>query len=377
LQFKESTQTFTFDNLKADVVPSILRDFSAPVKLVPKEGTMTSEELEEELAFLAAYDTDGFNKWEAGQKLYTRMIFNKMDSVENEATWKRVLKAFGETLEQTVTDDYSIKAYALTLPSESSLAEDLGSKPVDPVLIHKSRGSVKKALARHFEEEIRKQYEELTALMAKDDEFKVDATSVGRRRLRNILMDFICTIKESPEELEQASTLAWKHYTDATGMTDKMAALSSLASMDGAELQSKALQTFYDDADGDALVLNKWFMVQALADGPDILNKVKALTKHPDFTLSNPNRCRALLSAFTMNAAGFHAADGEGYSFIADMIGKIDELNPQISSRMASSLISWKKYTPERGAKMKEQLEKLSKSKLSPDLFEIVNRGLK
>jgi aminopeptidase N len=123
--------------------------------------------------------------------------------------------------------------------------------------------------------------------------------------------------------------------------------------------------------------LNKWFTAQALADLPDVLDRVKALTKHPDFSLKNPNRCRSLLSAFTMNAAAFHSESGEGYKFIAESIADIDKLNPQISSRMGTSLIQWKKYNEERANLMKEQLKNLSQMKLSDDLFEVVNRGLK
>merc|ERR1712232_480244 len=175
------------------------------------------------------------------------------------------------------------------------------------------------------------------------------------------------------EEQESAAALATNHFENASGMTDKMAALNALVSMDGAgaAARDKALETFYKDAEGDALVLNKWFSVQALADLPDVLDRVKALTEHPDFTLSNPNRCRSLISAFTMNLAPFHAEDGEGYKFIADTIAELDKLNPQISSRMGTSLIQWRKYGEERAAMMKGELKKLSEMKLSDDLFEI------
>jgi len=285
-----------------------------------------------------------------------------------------VKTAFQNTLASTDLDD-AIKAYALTLPSETSLAEEIGTN-VDPIAIHDARGTIRKKLAREFYSEILAQYEELTKSMAADKEFKVDATSIGRRRLRNTLLGYLCSIKETSEELETAASLAWKHYEGASGMSDKMSALNALASMDSSPLCEKALQTFYDEAEGDALVLNKWFTVQALADVPNILDKVKTLTAHPDFTMENPNRCRALLSAFSMNTAGFHGEGG--YEFIAEKIAEVDALNPQISSRMAaSSLIGWKKLTSERGSFMKEQLAKLSEKKLSSDLYEIVSRGLK
>lgn len=375
LELKEMTQTFEFPDIKGDAVPSILRDFSAPVKVVSESGA----DDEEMLAFLAARDTDGFNKWEAGQKLFTSLIFQNLAGEQSEKTLDFVFEAFGRTLADESAADFSIQAYALTLPAESTLAEDLDV--VDPPALREARGTVKKAIARKFQEEIKAKYDEITSAMeAEGGEFKVDATSVGRRRLRNVLLDYLCSIRETAEEQTAAADLATSHFDKASGMTDKMAGLNALASMDGegAEARDAALKKFYDDADGDALVLNKWFSVQALADLPDVLDRVKELTNHPDFTLSNPNRCRSLISAFTMNAAPFHAESGEGYKFLGDTIADLDKLNPQISSRMASSLIQWRRYNDKRGSLMKAELEKLVSMKpISNDLFEVVSRGLK
>ena len=377
LELKEMTQTFEFDGVSGDVVPSILRQFSAPVKLFQAaEDGGEGEPDEESLAFLAARDTDGFNKWEAGQQLYTSLIFQIMDEKKSDQTYAYVKEAFGRTLADKESTDYSIIAYALILPSESTMAELVDV--VDPVAIHNARGAVKKALAREFQSELMERYNELTEGM--DEEFKVDADSIGKRRLRNVLLEYVCSIRETPEEQKVAADLAMKHFEEATGMTDKMAALSSLASMDGegAAARDKALEQFYKDANGDALVLNKWFTVQALADLPDVLDRVKALKEHPDFTLKNPNRCRSLIGAFSMNLAPFHDESGEGYKFLSSVLKELDPINPQISSRMAGALITWKKYNEERGALMKAQLEDLAEMKpISDDLFEIVNRGLK
>jgi len=251
-------------------------------------------------------------------------------------------------------------------------------KVVDPIGIHEARGKVKKALARKFHDQILERYNELTQAM-EGEEFRVDATSIGRRRLRNVFLDYLCSITESEEEQRAAAKLAMDHFENATGMTDKMAALSSLASMDGqgAEARDKALQKFYKDANGDALVLNKWFMTQALANLPDVLDRVKKLTEHPEFTLKNPNRLRSLVSPFTMNAAAFHQESGAGYEFLSSIIKQVDALNPQISSRLAGSFITWRRYDEARGKLMKAELEKLSKMKLSDDLYEIVAQGLK
>lgn len=374
LNLKEITQTFTFENVKGDVVPSILRDFSAPIKLVPESGIVD----EESVAFLAARDTDGFNRWDAGQKLFTSLIFQNFRGEQSDQTLAYVEEAFGRLLVDQEVSDYSIKAYALTLPSEGTLAEDMDV--VDPIGLHAARGAVKKGLARKFQAELQSRYDELTSAMeAEGGTLKVDATSIGKRRLRNVLLEYLCAIKDTDEEEIAASALADNHFKKATGMSDKMAGLSVLASMSGkgAAARDEALQKFYDDAEGDALVLNKWFSVQALADLPDVLDRVKELKKHPDFTVLNPNRCRSLISAFGMNSAAFHAEDGSGYHFIGGMLAELDPLNPSLSSRMAGGLIQWRRYNEKRGGMMKAELDKLASTKLSDDLFEVVNRGLK
>jgi len=373
LELKKMSQTFEFSGLSSDVVPSLLRNFSAPVKLISATGDVD----EETLAFLASRDTDGFNRWEAGQKLFTLLIFQKINDEESDKTLQYVNEAFARTLVDEKMD-YSIKAYALILPEETALAEEL--EEVDPVALHKARSEVKVLIARKHQNELLSIYKQLTEDMTVEGgEFKVDAISIGRRRFRNTILGYLTSIKETAEEQKAAAKLATSHYDAATGLTDKIAALSSLASMDGegAVAREDALQKYYNDADGDALVLNKWFAVQATANLPDVLDRVKKLSAHPDFSLSNPNRFRSLILAFTTNSAFFHAGNGEGYKFIADMTAKMDKLNPQVSSRLATTLIQWRKYGEKRGNLMKEELRKLSQMKLSDDTFEIVSRGLK
>ena len=371
LELKEMEQSFTFGELKGDVVPSLLRDFSAPIKLVSSE-----EEDETAMAFRAARDTDGFNKWEAGQQLYTSLIFQNIDNAPSQNTLEFVFNAFGQTLEDSkTTSDYSISAYALTLPGESTLAEQM--KIIQPLSVRKARGAVKKQIARKFENELMERYEELSSSM-KGQPFSVDASSIGRRRLRNVCLDYLCSINETDEEKKRAGELATSHFENATGMTDKLAALGALSSMDGvaAGARDSALEQFYKDANGNALILNKWFSVQAMSNLDDVLDRVKKLTTHPDFTLNNPNRCRSLLGAFAMNLASYHTP--EGYEFLADQLELLDALNPQISSRLAVSLIQWRRYDEELGAAMKAQLEHLVKMEgISKDMYEVISRGLK
>jgi aminopeptidase N len=373
LSLKEGKQTFEFPGLKGDVVASILRDFSAPVKLIPASGEVD----ESALAFLAAEDTDGFNRWEATQRLYTSLILQTMDGKESDTTLQYVFSSFERTLTGKKLSDYSIQAYALMLPTEGTLSEEV--EIIDPTAIHEARGSVKETIARKFQTELEAKYHELSRLVEAESELKVDAKSIGLRRLRNVMLEYLCSIKTSPEEQKAAAVLAKKHFENASGMTDKMAALNALASMDGegAENRDWALQKFYEDAGGYALSLDKWFSVQALANLPDALDRVKALTKHPDFTLEVPNRCRSLVSVFTMNAPAFHNPSGEGYKFIGEMLVELDKLNPQVSSRLASSLIRWRKYDENLGSKMKAELEKLKAMKpISEDLYEIVSKAL-
>lgn len=385
LHLKELTQTFEFsveDELDG-VVPSLLREFSAPVKLVADSDRMSNDLIIADLAYLAANDTDGFNKWEAAQGIYTKFIFEKLFPGDDDTDLSKFsLEAFGRTLKDksSLEKDCAIMAYALTLPSEAGLSEDFLTTfdtKLDPVAIREARGVVKELFARSYYDEVMDMYNDLTLKMNKEEELKVDAESIGRRSLRNVLLEYLCAVKATPEELSRAAKVAYSQFETSNGMTDKLAALGALVNLNCDERQH-ALEQFYVDADGNALVLNKWFSVQALANVDDVLDRVKALTKHPDFTLANPNRCRSLISAFTMNAAKYHAEDGEGYKFLGEILTELDKLNPQISSRMAGSLIQWRRYDCNRADMMKQELEKLrNMEKISSDLFEVVSRGLK
>jgi aminopeptidase N len=376
LELKEAQQTFDFSGLKGDVVPSILRNFSAPVKLVPANGIVD----ESELAFLASHDTDGFNRWDSAQRLYTCAILKVMYQEESESTINLVLETFGKTLtDETISDD-SIRAYALTLPGESTLAESV--EVIDPPAIRVARKLVKKMIARKFKDELTSCYEKLTELMKKDGaEFNVDGVSVGRRRLRNVCLAYLCAIVDTTEEQSTAAALATRHFESATGMTDKLSAFNNLVSMSGGGevAREAAIKKFYDDANGDPLVLDKWFASQASADLPDIIERVKNLVAHPDYSLEKPNRCRSVIMSFTMNEAAFHDASGKGYEFLVEMLEKLDKVNPKVAARTtASSLIGWKRYGDGRAKKMKTQLEKLSElPRISNDLSEIVAKGLK
>jgi len=377
LQLKETTQTFEFPGLKGDVVPSILRNFSAPVKLVPASGAVD----ESDLAFLASRDTDGFNRWDSAQKLGEAAIIKMMNGDAYDETLSRVIETFGQTLQDKSISDDSIRAYALILPSEATLAESVNV--IDPPAIRNARKRVKKAIATKYKTELLAAYNDLTsAIEADGDTFRVDGVSVGRRRLRNVYLGYLCSIVENAEEQKEAAALATKHFNSATGMTDKLSALTILVSMsgEGESAREAAIEKFYEDANGDPLVLNKWFAAQADADLPDVLDRViKLSSSHPDFTLKNPNRCRALILSFTLNAAAFHDEEGKGYEFLGSILEKLDKVNSKVAARTtASSLIGWKRYSEKRATLMKAQLQKLKNMpNVSNDLLEIVTKGLK
>lgn len=373
LELKEMDQTFIFP-VKKDVVPSILRNFSAPIKMVPASGVVN----EIDMAFLASNDTDGFNRWDSAQQLYTAAILKMMEGKEYAETLDLVLNTFGATLIDASISDDAIRAYALILPGESTLAEAV--TVVDPVAIRSARKYVKKAIAKKFKTELAAAYNKLTTAVEADTAFKVDGISTGRRRLRNVYLGYLCALDETAEDQIEAAKLASAHFESATGMTDKLAAFNILVSMsgEGESAREAAIQKFYDDANGDPLVIDKWFACLASADLPDLLDRVVKLTSHPDFTLKVPNRCRAVILSFANNAAAFHDDSGKGYEFCGDMLEKIDKVNSRVSARTtASSFLSWKRYNEKRASMMKAQLERLkAMENISTDLLEIVTKGL-
>lgn len=372
LDLKEMRQTFEFSEIDGDVLPSILRGFSAPVKLVG-----SSEDEEQDLAFLASHDTDDFNRWEAVQKLYTNAIFQSLRGEDTSRTMNYIYEAFERSLKLD-TDDFSIQAYAMTLPTRSTLEGQMDV--ADPVGLRHAGKEVMMSIARRFNDQIRDKYTQLTSDMEGKD-FAVDAQSIGQRRLRNLMLNYLCCVDETEEEREIASKLAYDQFEASYGMNDKQNALINLVKMTGEEekvisRRESAIQIFYDDAKGDQLVINKWFQLQAQEVA---LDRVKALSEHEDFSLENPNRCRSLIGAFSANNIHYHAEDGSGYQFLGEMVAKVDKLNPQLSSRLAGGLIKkWSRFPEKQGSLMKAELEKLARiDPISPDLFETVSRGLK
>ncbi|SFU38424.1 aminopeptidase N [Pseudoduganella namucuonensis] len=359
LDFTEAEQTFRFTNVHEKPVPSILRDFSAPVVL---EYGYTDEEL----LHLFRHDSDPVNRWEAGQRLAMARLLKLTAAVADGATL-----ALDDTFiaaQRAVLVDASLDAafreQALILPSETIIAEHMDV--VDPQAIHTARQFMRRTMAAELGPELLEQYEaNLTP-----GPYSPDAQSAGKRGLKNLCLAYLM-VAPGPAEIK----LARNQFEKAGNMTDRAAALVALIHS-GADA-SGHLQSFYDDFSGEALVVDKWFAMQAAAPGTD-LAAVRALMLHPAFTLKNPNRARSLLFNFcNANPSRFHAADGSGYAFWAEHVIALDAINPQVAARLARSMDRWRRYVPELRSRMGAALERVAAAgPLSNDVAEVIGKAL-
>ncbi len=361
LELKHHEQTFVFTGLEARPLPSVLRGFSAPVLL-------DMEYSREDLAFLLANDSDSFNRWDAGQKLFGDALLELTEaSAKGEELQFDPLLAetFGRVLDDDSVDG-SLRALALTLPAERELAQRMDV--IQPQHLHRACEFLRRSLAETLQAALLETYRAL----APAGPYTTDAQDVHRRRLRNCALSYLACLGR-----QETTALAWDQFQSADNMTDSQAALECLAELDVPE-RIAALDEFHRRWADDALVIDKWFTVQANSNMEGAVDRMRALASHPDFTLSNPNRARSLLFTFpTMNLSGFHVADGSGYRFLADNILAIDPNNPQLAARLVGPFLLWKRYDAERGALMKEELERLFAAPgLSKNTQEIVTRAL-
>jgi aminopeptidase N len=360
LELTEAEQTFTFDSVFEPPVASIGRGFSAPIKLEVDRS-------HEELAFLMAHDSDSFNRWEASQELATRVLLGLVDRVVEGQSLELdegLVQAFRKVLSDPSLDG-SMKSLTLTLPSEELLAQELSV--VDPDAVHQARRFAVREIAAALREDLMDTYEQ----HARGTE-AVDKVQIARRRMKNRALRYLVALEE-PETI----AMAVAQFATARGMTDYEAAFMSLVDLVSPETE-RAIGEFYERWHGDALVLDKWFRMQAMSSTPVAFDRVVALSEHPDFNLTNPNRVRSLLYAFAAgNPVGFHRADGEAYRFMADQILELDAINPQVTARIVASFNQWKRYEPRRSSLMKAELERIaSEPGISKDVSEIVERAL-
>ncbi len=361
LNLTEAEQRFTFINVNEEPVPSLLRGFSAPVKLNYNYS-------ERQLAFLMAYDSDAVARWEAGQQLAVQVLF-------------KLIQQCQQSEDLQVPDDYlvavkailqhcdankAIAAMMLVLPEESYLVDLLGKVDVDAVVTAK----------RYLEATIANNcYEQLLAVYQANQvaqPFNYDNQQAAQRALRNACLHYL-----SLAELDdRGEALALEQFRSADNMTDQLSALVALSNRQTV-VREEVLAGFFEQWREDNLVLDKWFGVQALSRVANVLDEVKGLLTHPQFNIKNPNKVRALLGAFTRNFAAFHAKDGLGYRLIADQALIVDKLNPGVSSRLIATLANWRQFDEGRQALMCAELERvLAEPGLSKDVYEIASKSL-
>ena len=367
----EPQLTLTFVHLDSAPVPSLLRGFSAPVVLDCAYS-------DAELLTLLAHDSDAFNRWEAGQRLALRFAINAIaGSADQESAGaeKPLQPAFVQAMREVLRHpqlDAAFKELVLTLPSEAYIAEQLDV--VDPQRVHAVREAMRAQLADELQADWAWAWEEHQDCGA----YRPDAVSTGRRALAGMALSMLClAARTSGDTVWPGKT--YQRFKTATNMTDRFNALSALVSS-GHELAQPALARFHALFKDEALVIDKWFALQASAPdrGGDVLPAVRQLMKHPQFSLKNPNRARSVIFSYcSANPGAFHRADAAGYVFWADRVLELDALNPQVAARLSRALDRWRKLAePYRTAAREAIARVAAKTDLSNDVREVVTRAL-
>ena len=365
LSVTEAEQTFTFEGVAEKPLPSLLRGFSAPVKLHFPYSR-------DQLMFLMQHDSDGFNRWEAGQQLSVQVLqelIGQHQRGEALVLDQRLVAALRTLLEDESLDQAMV-AEMLSLPGEAYLTEI--SEVADVEAIHTAREFARKALADALFAPLWARYQ-ANREVSKATPYVAEAAHFARRSLQNIALSYLM-LSEKPEVLAACVD----QFDNADNMTERLAALAVLVNSPFQEEQGKALAMFADFFKDNPLVMDQWFSVQAGCPLPGGLERVHALMQHEAFTLKNPNKVRALIGAFAnQNLINFHRADGAGYRFLADQVITLNALNPQIASRLLAPLTRWRKYGSARQALMKAELERiLASGELSSDVYEVVSKSL-
>jgi aminopeptidase N len=361
LELTTETAEWVFEDIPSRPVPSLLRDFSAPV-IVEYDFS------DAELALLMAHDTNAFARWEAGQQLATRQILAATDAVRGGQpaslsdsfveAWRSVL---------TATDlDAAYRARALALPAEKTLAERMTE--VDPIALATARDHLRAELGRRLATD----WQAAVDANQTPGEYSPDPISAGKRAMKNLALAFLLA-----GAAPNAEAQVREQYASSRNMTDRMAALSALVNFGPREAANTALADFFERYQSDPLSVDKWFTLQATSRHTDV-DTVNGLMVHPAFTLRNPNRARSLVFQFCLNNPyGFHRPDGSGYRYWAEQVLALDRLNPEISARLARAMDRWIRYVPALSAQMKQALEDVRNHPgLSRNVTEIVSKAL-
>ena len=374
LELTDTEQTWTFVDVPQRPLPSLLRNFSAPV-------IVEYDYADAELAFLLAHDSDPFNRWEAGQRLATRALIELAAHATSGvalALDPLIVDAFGAVLRDNSLAP-AFREQVLILPSESYLAEQI--EDADPAAVHAARQFFRLQLAQRLRADWLAAYEANRTPGA----YHASAEDAGRRGLKNLALNYLA---ELPDD-SSAGRLAQAQYDAAVGpadnMTDRIAALSALMTAGALnpacqQATQDALAHFYQRFDDQPLVIDKWFALQAMQPGSPrapAIETVRQLMQHPAFNLKNPNRARSLIFSFcSANPSQFHAADGSGYAYWVEQVLALDALNPQVAARLARGLERWRRFTPAVRERMHAALEQVANAARSRDVREVVGKAL-
>jgi aminopeptidase N len=368
LNLTESTQQFRFEGIEAAPVLSLLRGFSAPVKL-------NYEYSRDELTFLMSHDSDGFARWEAGQRLGVEVINEVVQQIQagaDIAIDARLIKAFESNLDEAITgaSDKAMLAEMLVLPSETYIAELAETADIDA--IHQARESVRDAIARELLGLLLSVYRMNQSSAA----YEPSADAVAERTMKNVALGYLMQLDDT-----EMVPLCVDQFEQSDNMTDTSSALRLLVGLNAPAAQpakEKALLDFYNRWVDEALVIDLWFTIQSSCKLPGTLDTVKALMSHEAFDIKNPNRMRSLVVSFaSQNNVNFHQASGAGYVFLADRVIELNAINPLVAARVLSPLTRWRKVDVDRQVLMKRELNRiLAVEGISPDVFEIVSKSL-
>ncbi len=354
VMLEDQHQEILFEGIGERPILSINRGFSAPV-------TVVSERSAADLAFLSARDDDPFARYEAMQQLMVDTLVGAV--ARGSADHRPVIDAVQDTLRNSALDAAFI-AEAVLLPSESFIGDQMAK--VDPVAIHAAREALRRDLGQELEDEWRASYAKTHA-----NRYEYTPAAKGLRRLKTVALGYLAA-----SGAEDAAIIAHRQFRDADNMTDRQGALATLANSPWPE-RDEALAAFYDRYRDNGLVIDKWFTTQALSTRDDTVDAVEKLAKHPDFTLANPNRIRALVGAFSVNQKAFNDASGRGYRFLADMVLAVDKLNSQTAAKLVPPLGRWRRFDEGRAALMRKELERIVATPgLSKDVFEQASKSL-
>ena len=361
-----AAKSFRLTGLDAPPVPSVLRGFSAPVHL----REMVDDET---LTFRLAHDSDSFNRWDAGQRLGLRLILNGVKAV-TVGKEVEVPEAFVQAIHGVLNDadsDPAFAALALSLPDEILAGQAMAHQglAIDVDSIHQTRRTILSYLGHRLAD---RWWTLCPPPRQEEEAFSLSPEAIGRRALANVALSFLMAVDGIDDQVALASTRL-KH---CRAMSDILAAFHLLCHRSGPE-RAEAIGHFYTRFREQPLVIDKWFTAQALAIGPNSVEAVAELTRHPDFSLKAPNRVRALIGAFaSTNPTGFHRVDGAGYRLVANHVLALDPLNPQLAARLMGAFTRWRQYSQERQHLMQAEIDRiLSQDRLSADVYEIASRS--